>query len=120
MKPNRANVAPRLTRVADLERDRARQLADERRKRPGWYWLSFVNRTGFLGGAILWAHGVETAVLRARKLNISSGFRGNVEIFCESIPARIMKERVPTDLRNRLLSEREVLMRLDGKHIGDY
>jgi hypothetical protein len=72
------NYPPRIPEVAKLERLRANQLAQERRQRCQWYWLSFVNKGGFLGAAILWAHGIETAVLRARELNISSGFRGEV------------------------------------------
>ena len=108
------NHTPRIPEVAKLERQRAQLLAQERRQRGQWHWLSFVNRSGFLGGAIVWAHGIETAVLRARELNISRGFRGKVEVFCEPIPARIMKEHIPADLRNRQLSETEVLERLEG------
>ena len=82
------NHTPRIAEVAKLERQRATRLAQERRKRGQWHWLSFVNKSGFLGGAIVWAHGMETAVLRARELKISGGFRGEVEVFCEPIPAR--------------------------------
>jgi hypothetical protein len=106
---------PSLADVARLERQRATELARERQKRAQWYWLSFANKTGFLGGAIVWAHGIETAVLRARDLHISRGFRKTVEVFCEPISYRIMKEHVPPDLRNRLLSEDEVLTRLEGR-----
>jgi hypothetical protein len=109
--------APCIADVAKLERQRAKQLARERRQRGLWYWLSFANKRGFLGGTIVWAHGIETAVLRARELNISSGFHGEVEIFCEPIPDRIMKEHISADLRNRLLSEDEVLGRLKGLRI---
>ena len=103
-----------LTEVAKLERQRAKQLTEERRNRGRWYWLSFANQWGFLGGAIVWAHGIETAVLRARELNISGGFRGEVDVFCEPIAAAVMKTHIPADLRNRLLSEIEVLERLKG------
>jgi len=106
---------PRIAEVAKLERQRATLIAQEHRKRGQGYWLSFVNKSGFLGGAILWAHGIETAVLRARELNISRGFRGQVEVFCEPISARVMKDHIPADLRNRLLSEDEVLERLNGR-----
>jgi len=105
---------PRIAEVAKLERQRAAELARERRKRGQWQWLSFANQNGFLGAAILWAHGVETATLRARELHISRGFRGQVEVFCEPISARVMKDHIPADLRNRLLSEDEVLERLNG------
>ena len=108
-----------MVEVAKLERKRAKQLAQERRQRGGWYWLGFVNNSRFLGGAIVWAHGLETAVLRARELNVSRAFRGQLEVFCESISARDMKERVPANLRNRLLSDAEVLEQLDGQHLFD-
>jgi hypothetical protein len=106
---------PRIAEVGKLERQRAKQLSQERRQRSQWYWLSFANKSGFLGAAILRAHGVETAVLRARELSISRGFRGTVDVFCEPISRRVMKEHVPPDLRNRLLSEEEVLDRLEGR-----
>lgn len=114
-----ADVAdkPRFPEIAKLERECAAQLAQERRRSGQWYWLSFVNKSGFLGGAVVWAHGLETAVLRARELNISHGFRGKVEVFCERVPARVMKEHIPADLRNRLLSKAEVLERLNGRPI---
>ena len=103
-----------ITNVRNLECQRAQQITQERRRRGQWHWLSFANRYGFLGGAIVWAHGVETAVLRARELQISRGFRGEVEIFCEPIPTRVMKAHIPAELRNRLLSETEVMERLRG------
>ena len=118
-KPGKAKDMPRTADVAKLERVQAAQLAQERRRRGQWYWLSFVNKTGFLAGAIVWAHGIETAVLRARELNIGRGFRGKVEVFCEPITTRIMKEHVPADLRNRLLTEAEVLTRLEGKRVAE-
>jgi hypothetical protein len=80
-----------------------------RRQRGGWYWLGFANNSRFLGAAIVWAHGFETAAQRARKLNISHGFRGQLEIYCDSISAGDMRECVPADLRNRLLSQTEIL-----------
>ena len=109
------NPKPRVAEVAKLERQRAAELAREREHRGQWHWLSFANGDGFLGGAILWAYGVETAVLRARKLNISGGFRGTVDVFCEPISSKVMKEHIPPDLRNRLLSQREILCRLEGR-----
>jgi hypothetical protein len=112
-------TAPCIAEIAKLEHHRAEQLAQERQKRGRWHWLSFANKTGFLGGAIVWAHGNETAVLRARKLNISRGFRGTVDVFCEPIPRRVIEEHVTPDLRNRLLSEREVLDRLEGRRTAD-
>jgi len=110
---------PRPAKVADVEQKRAKEVARERRQRGGWYWLGFANNSRFLGGAIVWAHGFETAALRARKLNISYGFRGQLETFCESISARDMRECVPADLRNRLLSETDILEQLAGQHLFD-
>ncbi|HEV3331395.1 MAG TPA: hypothetical protein VG096_10460 [Bryobacteraceae bacterium] len=98
-----------------LQRQRATILAQKRRKRGQWHWLSFANQSGFLGGAIVWAHGIDSAVLGARELRISHNFRGKVEVFCEPIPARIIKDHIPADLRNRLLSGAEVLERLEGR-----
>jgi hypothetical protein len=101
-----------------LERQHAALIAEERRKRGQWYWLSFANSIGFLGGAIVWAQGIETAVLRARELNISGGFRGDVDVFCEPIPTDVVRRHIPTDLRNRLLAENEILQRLKGYRSG--
>ena len=58
---------PRPAKVANLERKRAKELSRERRQRGGWYWLGFANNSRFLGGAIVWEHGFETATLQARK-----------------------------------------------------
>ena len=101
--------------VVKMDRQEARVLAQERLRRGQWYWLSFANNTGFLGGAIVWARGIETAVLRARELEISSGFRGMVNVFCEPVPRRLMKNHVPPDLRNRLLSKEDITERLEGQ-----
>ena len=106
---------PRLVELAKMDRREARILAQERLRRGQWYWLSFANNTRFLGGAIVWARGIETAVLRARELEISSGFRGMVNVFCEPVPRRLMKNHVPPDLRNRLLSKEDITERLEGR-----
>ena len=103
-----------LPDVTRLETERASQLAQERRNRGRWYWLSFATDYEFLGACVVWAHGMETAVLHARNLKISSGFRGEVEIFCEPLPRSVM-QKVPADLRNRLLSERVMRKRLRCK-----
>jgi hypothetical protein len=109
--------APRIANTNDLEHQRAKLLAQERRRPGQWHWLSFANKRGFLGAAVVWARGIETAVQRARDLRISRGFRGNVEVFCEPIPASIIRTHVPPDLRNRLLAEGEVLQRLEGQRV---
>jgi hypothetical protein len=104
-------------RFAKLQAQRAALFAQERRKRGQWHWLSYVNTSGFLGGAIVWARGIETSVLRAPEMKISRNFRGRVEVFCEPIPARVVKELIPAEVRNRLLSEAEVLDRLRGQRV---
>jgi len=38
---------------------------------------------------------METAVLRTRNLNITRGFRNTVDVYCQPIPRRVMKEHVP-------------------------
>src|SRR5689334_15384783 len=110
--------APRIANTHDLEHQRAKLLAQERRRRGQWHWLSFANKRGFLGAAVVWARGIETAVQRARELHISRGFRGNVEVFCEPISASVIKKHVPQDLRNRLLAEAEVLQHLQGRRVA--
>jgi hypothetical protein len=105
----------RRTELANAKRREVRIQDQERLGRGQWYWLSFANRTRFLGGAIVWARGIETAVLRARELEISSGFRGMVNVFCEPVPLRVMKNHVPPDLRNRLLSKEDITERLEGR-----
>jgi hypothetical protein len=93
---------------------RARLLAEERRHSLGWFYLSFATGHEFLGAAIVWAHGLLTAVERASDLGINPGG----EVMCCPIPRKNLR-RVPADLRNRLLSETEVRKRLEGKRIGE-
>jgi hypothetical protein len=112
------NRMARNAKEVKNDRPDALEMAKERRRRGQWYWLSFATRRGFLGGAIVWAHGIDTAVLRARALNISKNFRGQVEVFCEPVPARVMQGHIPADLRNRLLSADEIRERLQGLPIG--
>jgi hypothetical protein len=100
------------------DRPHVLEVGKERRTR-GWYWLSFATRQGFLGGAVFWAYDIDTAVLRARTLNISQAFRGRVEVFCELIPAQVMQSHVPADLRNRLLSAEEIRERLQGRQLAE-
>jgi hypothetical protein len=105
----------RLAELSQIDLREARILAQESMRRGQWYWLSFANNTRFLGGAIVWARGIETAVLRARALDISRDFRGIVDVFCEPVPRRVMKDHVPPDLRNRLLSRDEITERLEAR-----
>jgi hypothetical protein len=92
---------------------RQRMIAEERRHRPRWHFLSFADSTRFRGGAIVRAHGFLTAVERATDLGINPGG----EVLCSPIRRKDLW-RVPPELRNRLLSEEEVLTRLDGRSIA--
>jgi hypothetical protein len=103
--------------VAKRERQREAQPTREHQRKEQWYWISFAKQWGFLGGAIVWGHDIKSAVLRAKELKIGRGFQGVVEVFCEPIPARVVKEHIPADLRNRLLSEHEVIERLNGYRV---
>ena len=89
-------------------------MADESRRSLGWFYLSFASDYQFLGAAIVWAHGILTAVERASRLGINPGG----EVLCYAIPRQYLR-RVPPDLRNRLLSEAEVRKRLAGKKLGE-
>jgi hypothetical protein len=89
-------------------------IAKEKKKPLGWFYLSFAGKSGFLGGVIVEAHGVVTATRRASDLNINPGG----EVMCCPIPEDKL-HMVPEDLRNRLLSEREVRDRLEGRRVGE-
>lgn len=89
----------------------ARVVAAERQRPIGWYYLSFAGEAAYLGSAIVRAHGILTAIQRATDLGI---LRSRCDVTCWPIPKNDL-QRVPPDLRNRLLTEREVRERLDGK-----
>ncbi|MGD0669932.1 MAG: hypothetical protein ABSB23_20520 [Bryobacteraceae bacterium] len=80
-------------------------------KRPQpWCFLSFATDTEFRGGAVVQGHDLPSAQRRARKLNIKPGG----ECHCTPIEPKD-EHRVPLDMRERLLSEREIRERLEGK-----
>jgi len=91
-----------------------RAMAEEGRRVPGWFYLSFAHGQGFLGAAIVWAHGVLTAVKRAADLGLNPGG----EVVCCAIPPGNVR-RVPPHLLHRLLTEAEVRVRLAGRRIGE-
>jgi hypothetical protein len=93
---------------------RAAIIAEERRHAARWHYLSFADRTAFLGGVIVRAYGFLTAVQRATDLGINPGG----EVMCQPIPRKDLW-RVPASLRNRLLSEDELWNRLDGRRMRD-
>jgi hypothetical protein len=87
---------------------RALLIAEERQHKACWIYLSFATGYAFLGGAIVRGHGFLTAIQRASDLNINPGG----EVMHRPLNWRHMK-RIPTDLRNRLLSKEEVETRLE-------
>lgn len=65
-----------------------------------WYWLSFVDETGFLGVSIVQGGGIIEATSAARTLGCNPGG--------EVMATEIDIDNVPEQYRNRLLSEREL------------
>lgn len=84
---------------------RLKYLIDEelKGKHVGWYWLSFADPDKpkgeqFLGVSIVYAHGITTGTIEARRLGINPG--GEV--------VGILLERVPhSRFLNRLLNRQE-------------
>jgi hypothetical protein len=91
---------------------RVRRIAQEGLRSLGWFYLSFATKYQFRGAAIVWAHGVLTAIKRASDLGINPGG----EVLCYAIPRKHLRS-VPTDMRHRLLSEAEVRKRLAGRRL---
>jgi hypothetical protein len=99
-----------LPRLPKLKRPSRSKAAIAERKVPlEWYYLSFATDSEFLGAAIVEAHGEVTATERATKLGINPGG----EVLCWPVGKRHL-HKVPPDLRNKLLTEAEVLGRLHG------
>ncbi len=92
---------------------RPKVIAAERKKPLGWFYLSFAEDTRFLGAAIVQARGILTAVEHCNDLGINPGG----EVACWPIREKDLY-RISADLRNRRLSEEEVLKRLDGRWMG--
>lgn len=86
--------APRFTVKSLMERI---QSGVDGNGPTGLWYLSFANETGFLGGCFVEAKGASTATHRAHQLGINPG--GEV-LARESDP-----EKVPVDVRNRLLTK---------------
>jgi hypothetical protein len=81
-----------------------------------WFYLSFANDSEFLGGVIVEAHGVVTATQRADQLGISPPdyLRKKATVLSWKLEGENLR-KVPLDLRNKLISEQELMERLDGK-----
>jgi hypothetical protein len=80
----------RLARIAEVH-------AQEMQTPAAWYWLSFADETGFLGAAMVRAHGITTAVVEAKRLGIHPG--GSV--LCHPI------DEPPETLKNVLLTKEQ-------------
>jgi hypothetical protein len=94
-----------MTRPSDevLFERMAQMVNDEIRTKPArWMYLSYAGELGFNGGIIIEAHGMASAVARARALNISPG--GQVLGF--DIPEATVLP--PPEFRNRLLTKAEL------------
>jgi hypothetical protein len=83
-------------------------IAEERQHKARWFYLSFATGYAFLGAAIVRGYGFLTAIQRATDLNINP----DGGVMSRALNWRHMK-RIPTDLRNRLLSKEEVDTRLE-------
>ena len=93
---------------------RAAIISEEHRHSARWHLLSFADDTCFLGGVIVRSYGFLTSIQRATDLGINPGG----EVMCTPIQRKDLW-RVPSDLRNRLLTEDEIRDRLEGQRMGD-
>ena len=76
-------------------------LAEERKQPEHWLYLSFANASGFLGGVVLWTHGVTHALRRCRELGINPGG--------EVLSIRILDGKIPpTEFCEKLLTQEEI------------
>jgi hypothetical protein len=66
-----------------------------------WWWLSFVDETGFLGVCYVLAFGMLTAIKEAHRLGINPGG----EVQASSIP---LDQKPPNKWLNRLLSKSDI------------
>jgi hypothetical protein len=90
--------------------------AEKRLPAPGWWYLSFSGTAAFLGATFLQARTKPAAIRRSRLLGIHPG-AAVADVLCLPIPAKDL-HRVPVDMRDRLLNEREV-RRIGGKRPGE-
>jgi hypothetical protein len=94
----------------------ARIIAEEHSHSPRWFYISFSGDTDFLGATFVRAHGVQTAIQRARDLDIYPSLHVE-DVLCLPILRKDLY-RVPAKMRNRLLNEAEV-RKLGGKRVGE-
>lgn len=84
------DLQERRRRIAEVQ-------AEERKQPEGLWYLSFASEAGFLGGCIVKAHGLTTAVQRTHRLNINPG--GSV------MSSELKPEMIPVDYLDRLLTK---------------
>lgn len=76
-------------------------LREESTKEPQWWWLSFADNRGWLGGICVFASGITSAVLRTHQLGINPGGE------CRATP--LPPGTVPSeDWQERLLSRADL------------
>lgn len=63
---------------------------------PGWWWLSFADETGFLGGSLVWADNFLEAHLEATRLGLNPGGEvlGTGPIPTEAVPPDFTPNRL--------------------------
>ena len=83
----------------------AQLLMVEAQEPEEWWYLSFAEKKGFLGGLYIRARGIMDATLRARMLGLNPG--GEVMSW-GPISQEGMDAMVPEEKRGRLLSKEEV------------
>jgi hypothetical protein len=102
----------------------AAEMVPERRGSPRWWQLSFAAGREFVGSAVVWACGVETAIRRGHALGIdpvpaAAGSEGvEVEVMISPL-SRKDARRVPQDMRNRLIGPEEFRRRLAEPPVCD-
>lgn len=69
-------------------------LAEELTRPPRWWYLSFADRTGWLGGVFIYAPGFTHAVLKTHQLKINPG---------GEVCGASVTEEPPVEFQNRLL-----------------
>lgn len=83
-----------------------------------WWYLSFANyEEGFNGAVIVQAHSSIGARVRMLELGIEIPGHNNQVVMVE-IPTNLLPE-FPPDSRNRLLTEKELRERFEGKSLWE-
>jgi hypothetical protein len=91
----------------DVERRREQLLAEEAKQPETWWWLSFCDETGFLGGVMTRAPGFATALLKTCRLGINPG--GDVRGFAFPEPPKEHEQYA-----DQLLSAHDIEHKMGG------